>query len=93
MPIMIKTRAAQPKPPDEPNKTNMHKPVLAQHAAFLVKLDSGNAGWLREKFPALQAFERNYREHQFNEPTGLYFWKDDLALRREPGGFHLVRLQ
>jgi len=29
----------------------MHKPVLAQHAAFLVKLDNGNADWLRAKFP------------------------------------------
>jgi putative isomerase len=79
IPIQIqvnsKSRGAQPNP-----ATNMHKPVLAQHAAFLVKLDNGNANWLRAKFPTLQTFERNYREHQFHEPTGLYFWKDDLAI-------------
>ncbi len=67
--------ATQPHPP-----SNMHKPVVAQHAAFLVKLDNGNADWLRAEFPAMQAFERNYREHQFHELTGLYFWKDDLAI-------------
>ena len=67
--------ATQPNP-----LSNMHKPVLAQHAAFLVKLDNGNADWLRARFPTLQAFEKNYREHQFHEPTGLYFWKDDLAI-------------
>jgi len=54
--------------------------VLAQHAAFLVQLDNGNAEWLRDKFSVLQAFQRNYREHQFHAPTGLYFWKDDLAI-------------
>ena len=26
---------------------NMHKPCLAEHAAFLVKADGGDAGWLR----------------------------------------------
>jgi putative isomerase len=78
--ILVNTRS-KPAPATQPNPaSNMHKPVLAQHAAFLVKLDNGNADWLRARFPVLQAFERNYREHQFHEPTGLYFWKDDLAI-------------
>ena len=82
MPIMIHVN---PKPAThpattQPNLSNMHKPVLAQHAAMLVKLDNGNAEWLREKFPVLQAFERKYRTEQFHSPTGLYFWKDDLAI-------------
>jgi len=58
----------------------MHKPVLAQHAAFLVRLDHGNAQWLRDRFPTLQAFQKNYRDHQFHAASGLYFWKDDLAI-------------
>jgi putative isomerase len=62
------------------NPSNIHKPVLAQHAAMLVKLDNGNAEWLRAQFPVLQAFERKYRQEQFHAPTGLYFWKDDLAI-------------
>jgi hypothetical protein len=75
--IVINSKS-KPAPPNP--ASNMHKPVLAQHAAFLVKLDHGNADWLRAQFPTLQAFEKNYHDHQFNEPTGLYFWKDDLAI-------------
>ncbi len=79
--IQVKPRsAAQARLPLITSSSNMHKPVLAQHAAFLVKLDDGNAQWLREKFPTLQAFAKNYRDHQFHAATGLYFWKDDLAI-------------
>ena len=81
IPIQLRAKSKTSPAATQPNPaSNMHKPVLAQHAAFLVKLDNGNADWLREKFPVLQAFEKNYREHQFHEPTGLYFWKDDLAI-------------
>jgi putative isomerase len=31
-----------------PWQHNMHKPCLAQHAAFLVKLNGGDAEWLRD---------------------------------------------
>lgn len=58
--------------------TNMHKPCLAQHAAFLVRED-GDAEWLREKFPALQAFINCYRNHH-RHPSGLYYWQDDYAI-------------
>jgi putative isomerase len=78
--IQVEHKASTRPAATRPSTSNMHKPVLAQHAAMLVKLDNGNADWLREKFPALQAFQRNYREHQFHAPTGLYFWKDDLAI-------------
>ena len=57
--------AAQPNP-----ASNMHKPVLAQHAAFLVKLDNGNAEWLREKFDVLQAFEKTIANISFTNPPG-----------------------
>lgn len=33
-----------------PWKTNMHKPTLAQHAAFIVKNMGGDAEWLREDY-------------------------------------------
>src|ERR1700744_1344960 len=42
---------------------NMHKPCLAQHAAFLVQLNGGDAEWLREGFPKLQAFVNCYYNH------------------------------
>lgn len=66
--------------PENIYKTNMHKPVLAQHAAFLVKQNNGNAEWLRESFYLMQAFINNYESHHRHKPTGLYFWQNDLAI-------------
>ena len=60
--------------------TNMHKPCLAQHAAFLTKLSGGDAEWLREHFHNLQAFVNRYKNHQRHEATGLYYWNDDTAI-------------
>lgn len=59
--------------------TNMHKPVLAQHAAFLAKM-SGDAEWLRPRFLDLQMFINGYRNHQRDAATGLYYWIDDFAI-------------
>ena len=60
--------------------TNMHKPCLAQHAAFLVQQSGGSAEWLREWFPRMQAFIQNYHDHHRHAETGLYYWQDDLAI-------------
>jgi hypothetical protein len=57
-----------------PWEHNMHKPCLAQHAAFLVKLNGGNAEWLRDQFPKMQAFVNCYHSHYFNKDAGLYYW-------------------
>jgi len=66
--------------PKEIYKMNMHKPVLAQHAAFLCKMHDGNAEWLREKFYYLQAFVNNYKAHHRDKNTGLYYWQTDVAI-------------
>jgi putative isomerase len=66
--------------PENIYKTNMHKPVLAQHAAFLTKQNGGDANWLKEKFYLLQAFINNYETHHRHQPTGLYYWQNDLAI-------------
>ncbi|MBP7011764.1 MAG: glycoside hydrolase family 37, partial [Bacteroidales bacterium] len=50
-----------------PWKSNMHKPCLAQHAAFIVRNINGDAEWLRESFYFLQAFVNkylNFHRHQ-----------------------------
>jgi putative isomerase len=60
--------------------TNMHKPCLAQHAAFLTRLNGGDAEWLREALFPLQAFVNRYKNHQRHAATGLYFWNDDAAI-------------
>lgn len=60
--------------------TNMHKPVIAQHAALIVRSGGEEAGWLREGFPRMQAFIANYLQHHRHAGTGLFFWQDDLAI-------------
>lgn len=59
---------------------NMHKPCLAQHAAFLVKEDGGNAEWLRDKFANLQYFVGGYKNRYLHRATGLYYWQNDVMI-------------
>jgi putative isomerase len=65
--------------PKDIYRENMHKPVLAQHAAFLAKLQGGDAEWIREKFYNLQAFLNNYRNHHKHK-CGLFFWQNDAMI-------------
>lgn len=65
--------------PDNIHEINMHKPVIAQHAAFLVK-SGDDAEWLRDEFWKLQKFIENYVTHSKNLPTGLFYWQDDFAI-------------
>lgn len=65
--------------PKDIYSTNMHKPVLAQHAAFLTRLGNDDAEWLRDKFYYLQTFVNNYRNHH-KHSCGLYFWQNDHAI-------------
>jgi len=60
--------------------TNMHKPCLAQHAAFLTRINDGDAEWIREGMYKLQSFVNRYKNHQRHAATGLYFWNDDTAI-------------
>ncbi len=66
--------------PENIYNVNMHKPVLAQHAAFITQLNGGNAEWLKEKFFHLQAFVNNYKAHHRNKATGLFYWQSDVAI-------------
>jgi Mannosylglycerate hydrolase MGH1-like glycoside hydrolase domain len=68
-----------PAKPDHIYEENMHKPCLAQHAAFLIEADGGDAEWLRSKFYYLQTFLNNYRNHH-RHSCGLYFWQTDMAI-------------
>lgn len=60
-------------------EANMHKPCLAQHAAFLVAAEGGDAEWLRPGFYFLQTFLNNYRNHH-RHACGLYFWQNDECI-------------
>ncbi|MBR1427533.1 MAG: glycoside hydrolase family 37 [Prevotella sp.] len=63
-----------------PWKTNMHKPTLAQHAAFIVQQNGGDAEWLREDFYKLQSFEGKYLNYHRHKATGLLYWENDVAI-------------
>ncbi len=69
---MLKTR--------NPWKSNMHKPTLAQHAAFIVRNTDGDAEWLREDFYYLQAFVNKYLNFHRHKATGLLYWETDEAI-------------
>lgn len=66
--------------PENIYDVNMHKPVLAQHAAFITKTNGDDAEWIREKFYHLQTFVNNYKSHHRNKATGLYYWQSDVAI-------------
>ena len=70
--VMLSTR--------NPWKSNMHKPTLAQHAAFIVRNMNGNAEWLRDDFYTLQAFVSNYLNFHRHPTTGLIYWETDEAI-------------
>jgi hypothetical protein len=63
-----------------PWKSNMHKPTLAQHAAFIVKNMNGDAEWLRDDFYTLQAFVNKYLNFHRHPATGLIYWETDEAI-------------
>lgn len=77
--IPICSGREDPQKPGDIYSENMHKPCLAQHAAFLVRENGSDALWLYEFVPTLQAFINNYQNHHRHE-CGLYFWQNDWMI-------------
>ena len=78
---MLKTR--------NPWKSNMHKPTLAQHAAFIAKNMNGDAEWLREDFYTLQAFVSKYLNFHRHKATGLMYWETEaIGVDNDPSTFY-----
>ena len=77
--VPIVVHRSGPEKPEDFLRRNMHKPCLAQHAAFLVREDGGDAEWLREQMPYLEYFINCYRNHH-RHACGLYFWQNDAAI-------------
>lgn len=69
---------------------NMHKPILAQHAAFLVRNGDGDVEWLRNDFRKLQYHINNYVNHHKHKPTGLFYWQTDkmIGVDNDPCTFY-----
>ena len=57
---------------------NIHKPVLAQHVAFISKYHTDTA-WIKEIFPKLAKFISYYEQNAKHE-SGLYYFFDDFAI-------------
>ncbi len=81
MPIMLTRDSTFEKlRPKDLFTENMHKPCIAQHAAFIVKNSGGDAEWLRGEFSKIQFYLNGYKTRQFHRPTGLYFWINDVMV-------------
>jgi putative isomerase len=78
MPIVI-YRTGEVYKAVNPYGENMHKPIIAQHAAFITQQNGGDAEWLRDKFYYLLTFLNNYRHHHRHR-CGVYFWQSDLMI-------------
>lgn len=75
--------------PENPWNVNIHKPMLAQQAAFITQRNDGDATWLNEKFEDLQFFVNHYISNQRHKETGLYFWINDemIGIDNDPATF------
>jgi putative isomerase len=58
---------------------NMHKPVLAQHAALLTQRQ-GDAEWIRPSLPVIERFVDRYLTSHRHSGTGLAYWQTDFAV-------------
>lgn len=68
------------RPQSDVRNANMHKPIIAQHAAFIVQQNHGNAEWLRSSMEKIFFFHNFYRNHYKHQATGLFFWANDIAI-------------
>lgn len=81
IPINVDRNAkVQEKKPKNIYEVNMHKPCLAQHAAFITQMNNGDATWIKDKFYYLQTFVNNYLNHHRNMATGIYYWQNDASI-------------
>lgn len=58
---------------------NMHKPLVAQHAALLSQR-IGDAEWIRPRAPVIGRFIDRYLESHVHVETGLAYWQSDFAI-------------
>jgi len=58
---------------------NMHKPVLAQHAALLTQRQD-SAEWIRPHIATIGRFVDRYLESHVHAGTGLAYWQTDFAV-------------
>lgn len=76
IPILIRPDAIEPDL--QGNITNVHKPCLAQHIAFIIKQNK-QFEWVRPYYEKLCCFVEYYMKNCRHE-NGIYYWLDDVAI-------------
>ena len=73
--------------------SNMHKPCLAQQAAFITKLTGDDAEWIRDNINKLATFVNKYMTYHRDKATGLLYWNDDfmIGVDNDPSTFYRPR--
>ncbi len=59
---------------------NAHKPCLAQHLAFILKMTDNDISWVYDKLGELDRFIDWYDRTSKHTQTGLYVFLDDTAI-------------
>lgn len=61
-------------------ETNIHKPCLAQHIAFIVRENGGDYEWIVPVFDKVERYISYYLNNCRHKETGLFFWINDWAI-------------
>ena len=78
MPIMIRPEGFNLNYKTD-GETNMHKPCIAQHIAFVLQNTDKDNSWIAENFETLENFLLRYKKKNKHR-CGLYFWTDDFMI-------------
>lgn len=62
-----------------PNALNVHKPCLAQHAAFICKYNK-DITWLEDSYEGIKKFVLYYINNAKHKESKLYYFFDDFAI-------------
>lgn len=76
LPIFITPTRVYPSHKNQ--QTNTHKPILAQHLAFISDSADSDYEWIRPFFHKVEKFI-SYYDSECRHSCGLYFWLDDGA--------------
>ena len=60
-------------------ETNIHKPCLAQHIAFIIR-ENGDCEWVKALSDKIEAYIGFYLKNCRHKETGLFFWINDWAI-------------
>ena len=61
-------------------KTNTHKPCLAQHTAFVIRENGGDFEWVKPVWNTIERYMSYYLNNCKHKETGLFFWVNDWAI-------------